>query len=439
MLTARVCMTSWCGKGWKCPSGTKRNGRRIVSLILGTVLVALLPMVGGPPISHAAGLKVISIGMDAPLTGAEADEATGEMNSARLAIDEANARHLVPGYELQPILLSDATATAGGYDPAQAATNARMFANNPSVVAVVGPVDSGSAKAMLPILAGAGLPMVAGSTTSPDLTSPKFAAQFRANGTTIVFFRTCANEAFVEPGMVNFLYDKQRVRSVYVLDDGGGGGVALADEFQKAAEKKGIKVLGRDSLNPKEADYTTILTKIKGLGPDLVFLGGITLTGAKLAKQAYEILPKTVLRGDGGGIYGGDFLQAAGFPAAEGWFANNAAPHVFDTPAGQAWLRQYLQRWPKPQPSDYGLTTYLAGLVVVNSIERVVKSGKPVNRESVRATIQSTNLQTLAGPIQFDGNGDLLHPVISVFRVTHDAKYPDTDLSQFKYLGAASP
>ena len=31
--------------------------------------------------------------------------------------------------------------------------------------------------------------------------------------------------------------------------------------------KKGIKVLGRDQLNPKEADYTTTLTKIKSLNP----------------------------------------------------------------------------------------------------------------------------------------------------------------------------
>jgi len=411
----------------------------MVSLVLGTALVVLLPMLGGPAISHAAGLKVLSVGLSFPIIGSEAEEAMGEMNGGRLAIEEANARQLIPGYELRPIPLSDATVTAGDYDPAQAATNARKLASDPSVVAIVGPMNSGSVKAMLPILAAEGLPMVSGSTTNPDLTSPKFAAQYRANGVQIVYFRTCANEAFVEPAMVNFLYDKNKVRSIYVLDDGGSGGVALADEFQGAAEKKGIKVLGRDSLNPKEADYTTILTKIKGLGPGLLFVGAQPLAAVKLAKQAYDVLPSTVLRGDGGGIYAPDFLQAAGFPAAEGWFANNAAPHVLDTPAGQAWLRRYLQRWHKPQPTDYALTTYGAGLVVVDAIARVVKSGEPVNRANVRAAIQNTKLQTLQGWIEFDGNGDLVHPVVSVFRVTHDSRYSDTDFRQFKYLGAASP
>jgi branched-chain amino acid transport system substrate-binding protein len=438
MLTELARILARHGEGSRRSWGTKESARRLVGLVLAAVLAASLPMLGGSAISHAAGLKVLSIGMSFPVTGAEAEEATGELNGARLAVEEANARHAVPGYELQPIILNDATTTAAGYDPAQAATNARMFVNNPSVVAVVGPTDSGSAKAMLPILAGARLAIVSGSTTSPDLTNPKFAAQFRANGVTIVYFRTCANEDFVEPGMVNFLIATQKIRNIYVLDDGGAGGVGLADAFQSAALKKGIKVLGHDSLDPKEADYTTILTKIKGLRPDYLEWGGISGPGAKLAKQAYDILPSTMLRGDGGGIYGGDFLQAAGFPAAEGWYSNSAAPHIFATAAGRAWESRFVQRWHQ-EPSDYNFTTFGAGLVVVDAIARVVKSGAPVTRANIRAAIQSTKLQTVQGPIAFDANGDLVHPPVSIYRVTHDPKYSDTDLNQFKYIGAASP
>jgi branched-chain amino acid transport system substrate-binding protein len=254
----------------------------------------------------------------------------------------------------------------------------------------------------------------------------------------LVFFRTCGNEAFVEPGMVNFFYGKHNVRSAYIVDDGGAGGAGIADAFQAAAGQKGIEVLGRDTLNPKESDYTPIITKIKGLGPDLLEYGGITLAGAKLAKQAYDILPNTTLRSDASGIYEGDFLQAAGFPAAEGWYATSAAPHIFDSPAGQAWQRRYVQRWHK-QPSDYGLTTYNAGVVVVDAIARVETSGQLMNRANVRAAIEATNIQTLQGPISFDKNGDLQHPVISIFQVTHDTKYSDTDLSQFKYVGTTIP
>ena len=57
------------------------------------------------------------------------------------------------------------------------------------------------------------------------------------------------------------------MKSVYILDDSGAYGVGMADAFQKQAAKKGIKVLGRDRLDPKAADYSAILTKIKSLNP----------------------------------------------------------------------------------------------------------------------------------------------------------------------------
>jgi branched-chain amino acid transport system substrate-binding protein len=425
------------------PPGKRQTGRTLHGFGRGKVVraaaaLSLLTAFGVPSIARAADTKTITIGMDFALTGAEAEEATVELDGAQLAVEEANAKHIVVGYELRTIVLNDATATAGGYDPVQSATNARKFAGDPAVVAVVGPIDSGSAKSMLPILSQAGLAMVAGSTTSPDLTDPKFATQTRQNGVTLVFFRTCGNEAFVEPGMVNFFYGKHNVRSAYILDDGGAGGKGIADAFQAAAGKKGIKVLGRDTLNSKEFDYTPILTKIKSLRPDLLEYGGITLAGAKLAKQAYDILPNTMLRSDASGIYEGDFLKAVGFPAAEGWYATSAAPHIFDTPAGQAWQRRYVERWHQ-QPSDYALTTYDAGVVVVEAIARVAKSGQPVNRATVRAAIQATKIQTLQGPISFDKNGDLQHPIISIFQVTHNTKDSDTDLSQFKYVGTTTP
>jgi hypothetical protein len=48
--------------------------------------------------------------------------------------------------------MDDGTATAGQYDPAQAAINARKMVTDPDVVAAIGPMMSGAGKAMAPIL-----------------------------------------------------------------------------------------------------------------------------------------------------------------------------------------------------------------------------------------------------------------------------------------------
>lgn len=100
----------------------------------------------------AAGEKEIKIGINLPLTGADAEGANRIKYGALLGIMQANELNLAPGYKFVPWVLNAATSTAGQYDPAQAATNARKFVADPAVMAAVGPQMSGSGKAMAPIL-----------------------------------------------------------------------------------------------------------------------------------------------------------------------------------------------------------------------------------------------------------------------------------------------
>src|SRR5262249_33303907 len=162
------------------------------------------------------------------------------------------------------MVLEDGTTTAGQYDPAQAATNARKMVADPNVVAAVGPEMGGSGKAMAPILSQGNLATVTPSSTNPDITDPKFAAQFPPAGKAI-YFRTVTTDAFQGPNMANYFAKTLKVQKVYVLDDGGAYGVGMADAFEAQAKKNGITVLGHDQLDPREADYATILTKIKGV------------------------------------------------------------------------------------------------------------------------------------------------------------------------------
>src|SRR5215813_382654 len=301
----------------------------------------------------AAADKSVKIGINLPFTGADAHDAELIKDGALLAIDEANAQGGVGGYKLEVLLLDDGTATAGQYDPAQAATNARKMVSDKSVVAAIGPQMSGSGKAISPILSQGELATVTPSSTNPDITDPKFAGQYRPKGKPI-YFRTVTTDAFQGPNMANYYADVLKVKSVYVLDDSGAFGVGLADAFQAQAEKRGIKVLGRDQLNPKEADYTTILTKLKPLNPDGLFYGGVAQAGVKLAKQSYDILPK-VIKGGGDGMHSTDLLSGAGFPAAEGWYCTIAAPHVLDQPEVAAWAKRFQDKFGGP-PEDYSIT-----------------------------------------------------------------------------------
>ncbi len=380
--------------------------------------------------------KVIKVGINLSFTGADGENATRIGNGAVIAFEEANAAKAVAGFTFQLVKLDDATATAGQYDPAQAATNARTMVSDKAYVAALGPQMSGAGKAMAPILSQGNLAIITPSSTNPDLTDPKFAQQYRPAGKAI-YFRTVATDAFQGPNMANYMADTLKVKSIFVLDDSGAYGVGLSDAFQAQAEKRGIKLLGRDRLDPKAADYTPILTKIKSLNPQALFYGGVAQAGVKLAKQAYETIPD-VIKAGGDGVYTVDLLNGAGFPAVEGWYATVAAPHVTEDPKAAKFSDRYFARF-KQRPDDYTITCYTGAEVIIQAVKKVAASGKPVTRDAVRDAIQMVKLpDSMLGPIEFDENGDLRNKIISVFQIRKDATKPlDDPTAQYKYVGVA--
>jgi branched-chain amino acid transport system substrate-binding protein len=405
--------------------------RRATAQLLATTAVATA--LGG--VSAQAADKVVKIGIDLSLTGADSEGAARVKNAISMAFDAANQGNAVPGYRFDLFITDDGTATAGQYDPAQAATNARKLVSDKEVVAAIGPQMSGAGKAMAPILSQGGLATITPSSTNPDITNPKFADQYRPAGKPI-YFRTVTTDAYQGPNMANYFAEKLNVKSVYVLDDSGAFGVGVADSFQKEAEAKGVKVLGRDRLDPKSADYTAIITKIKSLNPDAIYYGGVSQAGVKLAKQAYDIIPNAI-KGGPDGITSPDFLTGAGFPAVEGWYTSIAAPHLTEDNKAAQFVAAFKGKF-NDAPDDYAITAYDAALVIVDAVKRVAASGKPVTREAVRDAIQTSKVPTIQGTVSFDANGDLADRTVSVFQIKKDATKPLNDVSaQYKYIAVA--
>ena len=403
--------------------------RHTISLASGVAATALF----GAHTARSAD-KSVTVGINLSLTGADAESAKRIEDGAIMAFDEANATGGINGYKIVVTPYDDGSATAGQYDPAQAATNARKMVSNKATVAAIGPQMSGAGKAMAPILSEGNLAIITPSSTNPDITDPKFAAQYRPEGKAI-YFRTVATDAFQGPYMANYYADVLHVKTVYILDDSGAYGVGLADAFQGQAEKKGIKILGRDRLDPKAADYTAVLTKIKSLNPDAIYYGGVLQAGVKLAKQAYDIVPK-LIKGGGDGVQGPEMLTAVGYPANEGWYATVASPHVTEDAKMADWVKTYKAKF-NVDPDDYAVTAYDAATVILAALKQVTSNGKEPTRDAVRDAIQAVKVNTLQGPVSFDANGDLQDKTISVFQIKQDKSIPADDMRQYHYIGIA--
>jgi branched-chain amino acid transport system substrate-binding protein len=394
--------------------------RRLVPSLIATAALASALAPGAAHIAAAQSYPAsIEVGINLPFTGADAADAAVIRDGALMAVDEINAQGGIAGQiKINPLVKDDGTVAAGQYDPAQAATNTKEFVADQNVVAVVGPQMSGSGKAMSPIASAANLMLITPSSTNPDITDPAYASQYRPNGQAI-YFRTVTTDAYQGPFMANYAAESLGLKTVYILDDTGAYGEGIANSFEQQATAKGITVLGHDKLDPKESDYTTVLTRIAALNPDGLYYGGVQQAGEKLAAQAMDLLPNVPKMG-GDGMYSVGFI-ADEPQAAENWYATIAAPDTIDQPAAADWVAKYQAKYNKA-PNNYALTSYDAVLVINDTIARLVKDGQPITRSNVRDYAQQTSLPTLQGVINFDANGDLKDKIVSVFQVK-DAQY----------------
>ena len=122
----------------------------------------------------SSGGGVIKIATDLPVSGTDAAQGLPTQYGVDLAVSQAQ---LGGGYTLQVVHKNDEGAS--GADPTIGATNISALLADPQVMAVVGPFNSGVAKAEIPVATNGGLVLMSPTNTNPGLTKEQYA---QANG-----------------------------------------------------------------------------------------------------------------------------------------------------------------------------------------------------------------------------------------------------------------
>src|SRR5437899_11731412 len=84
--------------------------------------------------------KVIKVGADRPVSGADASDGVPTKNGVLLAVADANSQHLIPGFTLEADARDD--AVNGVHNPPQGAKNVESLASDSAVLGIVGPFNS---------------------------------------------------------------------------------------------------------------------------------------------------------------------------------------------------------------------------------------------------------------------------------------------------------
>ena len=374
----------------------------------------------GASAAPAAAGQVIKIGVDLPVSGADASIGIPTQNGAVLAVEEANKNGFAGGkFKLDTSLLDD--AVQGKHDPAAGAQNVKTFISDPSVLAMVGPFNSNVAKSEIPLSNDAGLVQIAPSTTNDGLTTGDDAKKLRtAHPDVNTFFRVCTRDSKQGSALAQVAAQRLNFKKAFIIDDNETYGKGLADVFEASFKQLGGTVLGHEHLTPNQQDFKALLTKAKSLGPDVVFYGGTTSTGGALVrKQMGDVGLGTVAYLGGDGISDPEFLTVAG-DSANGAYMTTAAPDANKLPSAKTFVAAYTARFKSPV-GPYSANAYTAAKIEIAAIEKAIADdgGKMPTREDVRKYVAATkDFDSPIGKIGFDADGDTTAPILTLYKVT---------------------
>jgi branched-chain amino acid transport system substrate-binding protein len=192
----------------------------------------------------------------------------------------------------------DSTAQAGKWDSGKCSANANAYAENESVIGVIGTFNSGCAAIEIPVLnqaADGGIALLSPANTyvcltaaapSCDSTEPdKYYPSGSRN-----YLRVVANDAYQGAADAEFA-QSIGVKNLYILNDREAYGLGVATNFRDAAQSLGIGIAGFEAWDPRATSYTSLFDKVKQSGADAVFLGGlIDENGAQVIKDKVAVL-----------------------------------------------------------------------------------------------------------------------------------------------------
>lgn len=352
-------------------------------LILFTVFSLLLPLV------FAQGKKEesspIIIGVIAARTGDNAGLGEMQGNAAKLAAQEINAAGGVLGRPVE-LILEDSQGV-----PAQAVAALNKLIYRDSAIAIVGDAQSSPTLAMMPVIANAGIPMLAHGT-SLNITE---------QGNPWVF-RTRANDVVKFGSLAKFLVDEGYSR-ISILHDSADYGLGGSQSIKTALGDRPSLVVADETFTPGDKDFSSQLLKIKNANPDVMILIG-PMTDMGLAMKQARQMGLTMQFAGGAGIEGSTTLDAAGGAGeglifAAGFISANPDPQV------SSFVESFKKLSGGKTPDDFAATGYDSIYILAEAI-KLAGSTEPA---ALQKALRDLTYKGVEGIFDFDEKGEGLH------------------------------
>jgi branched-chain amino acid transport system substrate-binding protein len=392
---------------------------------------------GGSGGSTPTGSKIIKVATDLPVSNKDASSGKPAENGAHLAVDEANKANFIPGYQIV-FVPKDDVGVAGIHDPAVGQQNVRALIGDGLVAGIVGPFNSNVARAELPITNTAPIAQISPANTNTCLTQSganvncaganDVVKTMRPTGK-VTYFRVATTDSHQGPAGAQYLYNTEKYRTAYVIDDAETYGVGLVDAFSREWQTLGGTVLGRSSEPSTTTSYVSLLTQVATKKPDVIYFGGLDSTGGILIRQQMGQVPslsKTAFAG-GDGLVTPSFASTIGVPQSPVFGTVAVVDTTVSTEA--ATFRQNYTAAGYTQLNVYSAAAYDCMKILLQAVKNALAAGAVVPKDSSDAAGAKTFRQQVIDQIAkidytgvtghhtFDQNGDTTNRFISIYKL----------------------
>ena len=383
---------------------------------------------GGSTNGGGGGSKgEIDIGSDLPVSGADASSGLPTQNGANFAVTRAGT---VRGYTLKFTPYDD--AVNGAHDPQKGVQNVQAMLSNNKLLGMVGPFNSGVAKAEIPVANQAPLAMISPSNTNECLTQDHPYCQ-QANGFTAAslrptgknnYFRVAAPDTFQGPAMADFAFKATSsqglgLTKMAVWDDEETFGQGVANNFAQEFTKDGGQVVDRKSYDPKsKADFHDFIASAIAKGAQGIYLGATSATKGCIARGEMTAAQASSLFYLGpDGIGDSQCIKDSAANANDKMYVTQGVADATQNPAAASIVAAYKAAYPgSSNLGAYTFAGYDCAAILIDAIGRAIDKagGMPSRQQVIDAVGQTSSFAGLTGTITFDQNGDPTHPTLQL-------------------------
>ena len=353
--------------------------------VLGVGAAMLVVASCAGPGQGPADTSNIKVGVLTVLSGPNADGGTHILNAGKLAAAQFNKAGGVNGRKLEVIAEDDQCDAQVG---AQAAE--KVVAGG--AVAVAGGYCSGATIPEVGVLTRhSSLPYVVAIASNPKVTQQGYDN----------VFRIISADDVTAPVQASFMIDYKKFKRIAILHDNSTFGKGLADAGKAAIQSHGgADIVYFDAINPGQQDYSSNVTKIASLKPDVLLYTAYYAEAAVIAKEIHDLGLNFAFMGTAG-IADPQFIKVAG-PAANGVTLISLLLTELTTGAQASSFKSDYKSAYGVDAGTYDIYEYDAMMVLGQALKKA-GSTKPAD---LRAALKSTNYTGLTGQVQFGSTGD---------------------------------